>query len=221
LPFVYTLAILGIVKGALSALCQVDLKRIIAYSSVVHMNIIVLGLFSLHPFGVAGGYLLMLAHGLVASALFALVGILYYQYGTRLLYYFGGLSTAMPQFCAFFFFFALSNFTFPLTANFIGEVLTIFGLASVIRILLIFPFFGSLITLGYTILLYNRVANGVLKVTYISTFTDLRLVDFWVLSSFLYLSLLLTFYPNFVFTRIAGEINTLCDKVDHLYGGGM
>jgi proton-translocating NADH-quinone oxidoreductase chain M len=212
LPFVYTLAILGIIKGALSALCQVDLKRIIAYSSVVHMNIIVLGLFSLHPLGLAGGYLLMLAHGLIASALFALVGILYYQYGTRLLYYFGGLNVVMPQFCAFFFFFAISNFTFPLTANFIGEVLTIFGLASVIRLLLVFPFFGSLITLGYTILLYNRVANGVLKVDYISTFSDLRLVDFWVLSSFLYPSLLLTFYPNFVFSRIIVDIYAICGK---------
>jgi NADH:ubiquinone oxidoreductase subunit 4 (subunit M) len=214
LPFVYTLAILGIIKGALSALCQVDLKRIIAYSSVVHMNIIVLGLFSHDVVGLAGGYLLMLAHGLIASALFALVGILYYQYGTRLIYYFGGLNTVMPQFCAFFFFFALSNFTFPLTANFIGEVLTIFSLVSVMRVLLIFPFLGSLITLGYTILLYNRVANGILKVTYISTFVDLRLVDFLVLSSFLYLSLLLTFYPNFILDEVGQDLYTIAHVAD-------
>jgi NADH:ubiquinone oxidoreductase subunit 4 (subunit M) len=197
LPIIYLIGILGIAQGAFSALCQVDMKRVVAYSSVVHMNVILLGLFSFSIYGLAGGMLLMLAHGIISSALFILVGLLYYRYNSRIIYYFGGLSYTMPQFCGLFFFFTIANFTFPLTPNFVGELLTVLGLVHVIKTSLVFVFAGAVLTLTFTILMYVRVANGTLNTAYISRFTDLSLGEFAVLSALLYVGLLFTLYPNF------------------------
>jgi len=107
LPLVITLCVIGIIYASLTTLRQVDMKRIIAYSSVAHMSYGMLGIFSLNYYGILGGIIIMLAHGLVSSALFYLVGILYDIYGTRLIKYYGGLVHVMPLFSVFFFFLLL------------------------------------------------------------------------------------------------------------------
>lgn len=103
------------------------MKKIIAYSSVAHMAFVVMGLFSLTYFGLIGSYYTMLSHGIVASALFFLVGTLYDRYGTRNLSYLGGLVMMMPVLAFLFFMFSLANIGFPFTSNFIGELLIILG----------------------------------------------------------------------------------------------
>jgi NADH:ubiquinone oxidoreductase subunit 4 (subunit M) len=127
-PLVYTLATISIIYASLVTIRQIDLKRIIAYSSVAHMNIIVLGLFSYTHQGIDGSIYLMLGHGVVSSALFFCVGILYDRYHTRLLKYYGGLNQVMPLFAIFFLLFTLANMGFPGTCNFIGEILILTGL---------------------------------------------------------------------------------------------
>jgi len=129
-PLVLTMAVLGVVYGSLSTIRQVDMKRVVAYSSVAHMNLVVLGLFSNTTFGISGAMYLMVAHGVVSTALFFCVGVLYDRYHTRLLRYYGGLVTVMPLFCGIFFIFTLANMSFPGTSNFIGEFFVFLGIFS-------------------------------------------------------------------------------------------
>jgi len=128
-PIVYTTAILSIVFASLIAIRQIDLKKIIAYSSVAHMNVVVLGLFSGVEQGINGALYLMIGHGVVSGALFFCVGVLYDRYHTRLLKYYAGLTTVMPIFSATFILFTLANMGFPATSNFIGELLVFLGIA--------------------------------------------------------------------------------------------
>jgi len=126
-PFVYLLATISIIYCSFAIMRQIDLKKIIAYSSVIHMNFALIGLFSLTLSGVLGGFYLMINHGIVSSALFFCVGSLYDRYHTRLVTYYGGLNLLMPVYSLFFIIFTLANFGFPGTSSFIGEFLVIFG----------------------------------------------------------------------------------------------
>ena len=100
---VYLLSVIGIIYASLSAIRQTDLKRIIAYSSVAHMNLVTLGIFSFNLIGLEGSILQSLSHGFVSGAMFFLVGILYSRYHSRFLYYYGGLVHLMPIYSVFFF----------------------------------------------------------------------------------------------------------------------
>jgi NADH:ubiquinone oxidoreductase subunit 4 (subunit M) len=118
LPLLYVSATISILYASLTAIRQLDLKRIVAYSSVAHMNLVVLGLFSNVIEGIIGGTFLMLSHGLVSSLLFFLIGFLYERYGTRLLAYYGGLVKIMPIFCFYFLLACLANLGLPTSCNF-------------------------------------------------------------------------------------------------------
>ena len=100
-PLVYLLSVLGIIYASLSAIRQTDLKRIIAYSSVAHMNLVTLGIFSFNIIGIEGSILQSISHGFVAGAMFLLIGIVYDRYHSRLLYYYGGLVHMMPVYAAY------------------------------------------------------------------------------------------------------------------------
>lgn len=126
-PFIHMISIISIVYSSLTTLRQVDLKRIIAYSSVAHMNFSLLGLFSNTLQGLTGGLILSISHGFVASALFLCIGILYDRHHTRLLKYYSGLAMIMPLFSLILLFFSLSNLGLPGTSSFIGEVLILIG----------------------------------------------------------------------------------------------
>lgn len=128
LPLVMVLSTMGVVYASFTTICQVDLKKIIAYSSIAHMNFVVLGIFSLTLEGLQGSIFLMLAHGIVSSGLFFMVGFLYDRYHVRELRYYGGLVYSMPLYSTFFLIFILANMSLPGTCNFIGEILIFFGL---------------------------------------------------------------------------------------------
>lgn len=119
---VVVVCVLGVILGALATMRQIDLKRIIAYSSVSHMNLAMLGLFSNSSQGVDGAIYLMVAHGVVSTALFFCIGVLYDRHHSRLLRYYGGVALVMPIFAAMFLSFNLANMGFPGTANFPGEI---------------------------------------------------------------------------------------------------
>jgi NADH:ubiquinone oxidoreductase subunit 4 (subunit M) len=103
-PFVFSLALVSVFYSSLTALRQIDLKKVIAYSSIAHMNFSLFGLFSNSLLGVEGALIVMLSHGLISSSLFFCVGMLYDRYMTRLLIYYSGLVYVMPLFASFFFF---------------------------------------------------------------------------------------------------------------------
>lgn len=150
-PLVSTCALLGVVYASLSTLRQIDLKRIIAYSSVAHMSVVMVGLFSYTQQGVEGAIYLMIGHGVVSAALFFCVGVLYDRTHTRLLRYYGGVASVMPLFAAAFFLFTLANMGFPGTSNFIGELLIFLGAMSSNSAVLLFVTSGIVLSAVYSI----------------------------------------------------------------------
>jgi len=159
----FLLGILGVIFASGSALYQFDLKRIVAYSSVAHMNLALLGLFSLNYLGITGSIVLMVAHGLVSAALFFLIGVIYDRFFTRSLYYLGGFATIMPIFAGFLLFFMLANMGFPGTFNFIGELYILLGLKTINEGALLGGVFGTLLSATYSMWLYNKVCFGKLR----------------------------------------------------------
>src|SRR5262249_23579538 len=122
-PYVAALAIIGIIYGALVAMVQPNLKKLVAYSSVSHLGFVVLGIFALHNISMQGAVFQMLAHGISTGGLFLLVGMLYDRRHTFEIAEYGGLSTPMPRLAAFFCFVALSSLGLPMLNGFVGEYL--------------------------------------------------------------------------------------------------
>lgn len=198
LPLAWTLCIVGIVYASLTTIRQIDMKRIIAYSSVAHMSYGMLGIFSLTYHGVLGGMLLMIGHGLVSSALFLLVGILYDIYGTRLIKYYGGLNTVMPFFSIFFFFFTFANIGLPGLCIFPGEFFVTVGIFSISSFCGLLGALAGVFTVAYMVLLFNRVVFGSLKTQYIKKFKDISGRDFLILFLLSYLTLLFGLCPQVI-----------------------
>lgn len=180
---VYLLATISVIYASLSTIRQSDLKRIIAYSSVAHMNLIVLGLFSLSYQGIDGAIYLMIGHGIVSSALFFCVGVLYDRYHTRLLRHYSGLVQVMPLFAIVFFIFTLANMSFPGTSNFVGEFLIFVGIFHKNSFILVLSASGIVLSAVYSIWLFNRVTFGTLKteIENVANFADLNRSEFYVL----------------------------------------
>jgi NADH-quinone oxidoreductase subunit M len=126
-PFIAVLAIIGIVYGALVAMVQVDLKRLVAYSSVSHLGFVVLGIFAFHIISVQGAVYQMLNHGISTGALFLCVGMLYDRRHTHLISEFGGLATPMPALAALYLFSCFASAGLPMLNNFVGEFLILAG----------------------------------------------------------------------------------------------
>jgi NADH:ubiquinone oxidoreductase subunit 4 (subunit M) len=211
---VATLALLGVVLGSLSTIRQIDLKRVIAYSSVAHMNLVMLGLFSANQLGIEGAIYLMVGHGVVSTALFFCVGVLYDRYHSRLIRYYGGLTVAMPLLAFFFLMFTLANMGFPGTSNFLGEILLFVGIFAYNSTTLLFATAGIVLSAVYSVLLYNRVMFGALKTTYIGRFIDLSRREFVILLSLLIPMVLLGLSGNFILDAVHGPVKTLLVSAD-------
>lgn len=175
---VYLLATISIIYASLTTIRQSDLKKIIAYSSVAHMNLIVLGLFSGIFQGIDGAIYLMIGHGIVSSGLFFCVGVLYDRYHTRAIKHYSGLVQTMPLFTFFFFAFTLGNMGFPGTSNFVGELLIFVGIFQKNMFILVLAATSIVLGAIYSIWLYNRVCYGTLKV---ATFADVNRAEFYIL----------------------------------------
>jgi NADH-quinone oxidoreductase subunit M len=198
LPLVYTLTLLSILYASLTTLRQVDLKRIVAYSSIAHMNLVVLGIFSCNLHGIQGAIFLMLSHGLVSSALFFLIGFLYDKYHTKQIYYYGGVVQVMPVFSIFFLLFCLANFGFPGTSSFIGELLLFVGILDLNKIVLLIAALATILCLVYTMFMYNRIVFGTLNTTFITAWQDLDKKEIYILSPILILVIIFGVFPNLV-----------------------
>lgn len=198
LPFVYTLSTISIIYASLTAIRQLDLKRIVAYSSVAHMNIVILGLFSNVIEGLLGATFLMVAHGLVSGLLFFLIGFLYERYGTRLLAYYGGLVKIMPIFCFYFLLACLANLSLPGSCNFIGELLIFFSILYKNKMIFFFVLSSIILSAIYSLYLYTRLSNGNMGY-YIKIYSDLNKYEICVGLSLIILAYFFGLFPNFIF----------------------
>lgn len=199
-PLMYTLGIISVAYASFVTIRQVDLKKIIAYSSVAHMNLCTVGIFSLNYQGIQGSIFLMLSHGIVSSALFFLVGILYDRYFTKYLRYLGGLTLTMPLYSISFLFFSLANLAFPGTSNFIGEFLILIGIAERNISVMFLTGIGMLFSSVYSIWLYNRLCFGSLNTTHIKEddYQDLTLREKYVIYPLIGLTLVFGLFPDLI-----------------------
>ena len=141
-PFVFIFCFLSIYYISLVTFCQIDLKKLIAYSSIAHMGYVTMGLFTYNFQGVQGSIFLMFSHGVVSSLLFFLVGMLYDRYKTRIVFFYKSIHSYMPIFTLLFFFATLANIGFPGTVSFIGEFLLMFSFIGTSKIVFFFQCFG-------------------------------------------------------------------------------
>lgn len=191
--YISMLAILGIVYTSFTTIRQIDLKKIIAYSSIGHMNLVVLGLFSFNVIGYIGAIFLMISHGFISSCLFFLIGCVYDRYKTRNIKDYSGLVTIMPNFVKYFFLFILGNISFPGTSAFIAEFLLLNGIFSSNFFSICLIMLGIFLTTVYSIWLFNRISFGSSKIKYGQ---DLLLLEKMVTYFFIFFMLIFGFFPN-------------------------
>lgn len=172
-PFVATLSILGIIYTCLTAIRQIDLKKIIAYSSIGHRALVILGLVSGTAEAISGALFQRISHGIVSGALFFAVGSLYERYSVRSLKYYGGLAFVRPIFAVIFLIFSLANRSFPLTSSFIGEFVLLRGVFRNSFWATVFASTSIVLGTVYTLWTYNRLFFGNLRSLSISAFRDL------------------------------------------------
>jgi NADH-ubiquinone oxidoreductase chain 4 len=199
-PLVQTIAIITLIYASLATIVQQDTKTLIAYSSIAHMSVVILGLFSNTIQGIEGAILLALAHGFVSPALFICVGgVIYERTGTRVIKYIRGLATYMPVFTILFFIFTLCNTGIPLSLNFLGEQLALIGIWEINPIISALGATGIVLSACYSIYLYNRISYG----TYSPNMNNVIILDitrreFIILISLLIPTILLGIFPNVI-----------------------
>ena len=216
LPLTDTFAIISIIYASLTTIRQIDMKRIIAYSSVAHMNLVVLGIFSGNIQGIAGAIFLMIAHGIVSSALFFLIGVVYDKYGTRIIYYYGGLVQTMPLFATQLLFFCMANVGLPGTCNFVGELIVFVGLVERNFIVLLISVTGIILSVLYTIFFCNRIIFGNSNVNYIFVYKDMSSRELAITFPLLFFTVFLGFYPDIIFDNILTAVSMNIQQQNYL-----
>jgi len=208
-PLVQTIAIITLIYASLATIIQQDTKALIAYSSIAHMSIVILGLFSNTIQGIEGAILLALAHGFVSPALFICVGgVIYDRTGTRIIHYVRGLVTYMPVFTILFFIFTLSNTGIPLTLNFLGEQLSLIGIWERSPLIAALGATGIVLSAIYSIYLYNRISYGIYS-PHLKPIKDISRREFNLLITLLLPTVLLGIFPNVILDGIHFSISSL------------
>jgi NADH-quinone oxidoreductase subunit M len=159
-PYISVLAIIGIIYGALVAMVQPDVKKLVAYSSVSHLGFVVLGIFSLNLQGMEGAMIQMINHGISTGALFLLVGMIYDRRHTRQISDYGGLATSLPVFSSFFMLVTLSSIGLPMMNGFVGEFLVLLGTFKFNVTFAAFAATGIILSAVYMLWMYQRVIFG-------------------------------------------------------------
>jgi NADH-quinone oxidoreductase subunit M len=159
-PLLATLAVIGILYGALVAMVQKDIKKLVAYSSVAHLGFVMLGMFAFNIQGIEGGILQMVNHGISTGALFLLVGIIYERRHTRLISEYGGLSKVLPLYAACFMIITLSSIGLPGMNGFVGEFLIMVGAFKPMRALTVVAASGVIFAAVYMLWMFQRVMFG-------------------------------------------------------------
>ena len=195
---VYLIGVITIIYASISTLRTVDVKELIAYSSVSHAAVYLLGVFSNTIQGIEGGIALGLAHGFVSSGLFICAGgVLYDRSHTRLITYYRGVAQIMPIFSILFFILSLGNCGVPLTLNFIGEFLSLYGIFERLPLLGVFASSSIILSAAYTIFMYNRIAfAGSFSKLFNLNIPDLNKREFFMLFMLVAFTVVFGIYPS-------------------------
>ena len=208
---VYLIGVITIIYASLSTLRTIDVKELIAYSSVSHAAVYLLGVFSNIIQGIEGAITLGLAHGFVSSGLFICAGgVLYDRSSTRLITYYRGISQVMPLFSIMFFILSLGNCGVPLTLNFIGEFMSLYGVFERLPLLGVFASSSIIFSAAYTIYMFNRIAFGGSYSKFFSVnIPDLNKREFFILLTLVTFTVALGVYPSPVLDGLHYSVSTL------------
>jgi len=208
-PLVFALSVIAIVYTSLVAFRQVDIKKLIAYSSVAHMGFVTMGIFSGNLQGEQGALFQMLSHGVISGALFLCVGVVYDRMHTREIAFYGGLVARMPVYAAVFMLFTMGNVGLPGTSGFVGEILTMVGTYGASTWTALIAATGVILSAVYALSLYRRVIFGELTNPKLAGVADLDWREAAIFIPLIAGTLILGVYPNSVF-------NLTQTSVDHL-----
>jgi len=199
-PLMFTLAVVAVIYTSLVALAQTDMKKLIAYSSVAHMGVVVIGIFTFNIQGINGALFQMLSHGVVSAALFLVVGVVYDRIHTRDIARYGGLADRMPSYALVFMVFMMGTVGLPGTSGFVGEFLVIIGSLQVNFWLALLGGMGMILGAAYMLYLYARVIFGKITHDDLKNILDLSPREWAVFAPLIVLNLWMGIYPS-SFTR--------------------
>lgn len=226
------LAIVGIIYGALVAMVQPDIKRLVAYSSVAHMGFVILGMFSFTEWGMQGALYQMLNHGISTGALFLLVGFIYERRHTRAIKEYGGIAAVMPLYATFFVFTAMSSIGLPFLNGFVGEFLIMLGMwkSSILSVTAtvnwnyvatMFAGTGVIFAAVYLLWMIQRVFFGKLTNEKNRSLTDLNWREIGLIAPLLFLMVYMGVYPKPFLDRSRETIVAIQERVMHRAGGDV
>ena len=213
-PFVLLLSVIAIIYTSLVALAQEDIKKLIAYSSVAHMGFVTMGIFTFTQQGIDGAIFQMLSHGLISSALFLSVGVIYDRMHTREIKAYGGLVERMPLYAVCFLVFTMGNVGLPGTSGFVGEFLTLLSSFKVDTRVAFFATTGVILSAAYALWLYRRVMLGALEKPQLKSLADLSPREIVVLSPLVILTIFFGFYPAPVLDVTAVSVRALVSALE-------
>ncbi|HIF22394.1 MAG TPA: NADH-quinone oxidoreductase subunit M [Gemmatimonadetes bacterium] len=213
-PWVVTLCIIGIVYGALVAMAQRDWKRLVAYSSVSHMGMVMLGMFALNAVGITGSIVQQINHGISTGGLFLLVGVVYERRHTREISEYGGLSKVMPAYAAIFLVMTMSSIGLPALNGFIGEILILQGIFVVNKIWAAFAATGIVLGAAYMLWLYQRTMFGTVDNPKNENLPDLNLREWATFIPLLILAVWIGLYPKPFIDRLDSSVVRVMMRVN-------
>jgi NADH-quinone oxidoreductase subunit M len=216
-PMMVLLSIIGIVYGALVALAQKDWKRLVAYSSVSHMAMVMLGMFALNPVGVTGSIVQQLNHGISTGGLFLLVGVVYERRHTREISEYGGLSKVMPVYAAIFLVMTMSSIGLPTLNGFIGELLILQGAFVANKAWAAFAGSGVVLGAAYMLYLYQRTMFGKIENPKNERLFDLSQREFATFAPLLILAVWMGIYPAPFLRRLETSVEQIILRVSPQY----
>src|SRR6185312_15706823 len=200
-----------IIYASFSTLRTIDVKELIAYSSVSHAAVYLIGVFSNTIQGIEGGIALGLAHGFVSSGLFICAGgVLYDRSGTRLISYYRGTAQVMPLFSVLFFILCLGNCGVPLTLNFVGEFMSLYGAFERLPLLGIFASSSIIFSAASTIYMYNRISfGGSFSKFFEENISDTTKREFFLLFTLIIFTIMFGIYPSFILDGLHYNVTSL------------
>ena len=217
---VFGLSCIAVVVTSLIALVQNDMKKLIAYSSVAHMAIVTLGLFTFNRQGIEGAMMVMLGHGLVSGALFLCVGVIYDRLHTREIDRYGGLAINMPKYAILFMLFTMASVGLPGTSNFVGELLALMGTYQVSTLATLIATTGIILGAGYMLYLYRRVVFGDLTKDDVKAMPDLNKREMALLAPIAAAVLWMGVYPETFLAPMRADVATLLARIERAKPAG-
>ena len=213
-----TLSVVGIIYGAVVAIVQIDIKKLIAYSSISHMGFVMLGISAGRYLSLEGAVIQMINHGITSGALFMLVGFLYERRHTRRISDFGGLKKSMPIYAGIFLFTSFASIGLPGLNGFVGEFMILMGSFPTFNVLSSIAAFGVVLAAIYMLWAYQRMFNGELTHEDNKNVLDLNSKEIVSVAPLLILMLFIGLYPSFIESYVVEDVSIIYESINNTLG---